>query len=99
MARPLRIEYPGAVYHVSVRGNARMPIFEDDRDRTDFLKLIEVAIERFNRHRHTYCLMTNHYHLLAKNIDGDLSPGMGHISGVFTRRLNRTRFCNSESPF
>ncbi len=90
MARPLRVEYPGAVYHVTARGNARMPIFEDDRDRTDFLKLIKEALERFKWHCHAYCLMTNHYHLLVETIQGNLSLGMRHINGVYTQRYNRT---------
>ncbi|MGC8492558.1 MAG: REP-associated tyrosine transposase [Syntrophobacteraceae bacterium] len=90
MARPLRIEYPGAIYHVTARGKARMPIFEDDRDRTNFLKLIEEAMERFKWHCYAYCLMTKHYHLLVETIQGNLSPGMRHINGVYTQRFNRT---------
>ena len=90
MARPLRIEYPGAVVHVKARGNARMPIFEDDGDRTGFLRIAEEAIERFNWRCYAFCLMDNHYHLLRETIDGNLSAGMRHINGVYTRHFNRT---------
>ena len=89
MVRPLRIEYPGAVYHVTARGNARMPVFEDDRDRAGFLDLIEEAVERFDWRCHAYCLMGNHYHLLVETVGGDLSSGMRHINGVYTQRFNR----------
>jgi putative transposase len=79
MARPLRVEYPGAVYHVTARGNARMPIFEDDRDRTDFLELLAEAMERFEWHFHAYCLMvTDHrvlkFHSESRFSAGDISP-------------------------
>ena len=76
MARPLSIEYPGAVYHVTARGNARMPIFEDDGDRADFLNLVQETVERFNWRCYAYCLMGNHYHLLFETIAGNLSVGM-----------------------
>jgi putative transposase len=89
MARPLRVEYPRAVYHVTARGNARMPISADDRDRTGFLELLEEAMERFEWHCRAYCLMTNHYHLLVETIQGNLSLGMRHINGVYTQRYNR----------
>lgn len=89
MTRPLRIEYPGAVYHVTVRGNARMPVFENDGDRAGFLKLIEEAVNRFNWRCYAYCLMGNHYHLLVETVDGNLSLGMRHINGVYTQQFNR----------
>ncbi|MEN6441417.1 MAG: transposase [Syntrophobacter sp.] len=89
MARPLRIEYLGAVYHVTARGNARMPIFEDEGDRVSFLQIAEDAIERFNWRCHSFCLMDNHYHLLLETIDGNLSVGMRHINGACTQRFNR----------
>jgi len=60
MARPLRIEYPGAFYHVINRGNAGEDIFINDQDRKKFLEYLEKAIERFEIRIHTYCLMTNH---------------------------------------
>ena len=65
MARPLRIEYPGAVYHVTSRGNARKAIFRDDADRNDFLATLGRVVERFGWVCHAWCLMDNRYHLLG----------------------------------
>ena len=89
MARPLRIEYPGALYHITSRGNARLPIFEDDHDRRMFLNTLEEVVKRYNWLCHAYCLMDNHYHLLLQTVDGVLSLGMRHLNGVFTQRFNR----------
>ncbi len=85
----MRIEYPGAVYHVTARGNARMPVFENNGDRASFLDLIEEAVERFNWRCYAYCLMDNHYHLLVETVAGNLSVGMRHSNGVYTQRFNR----------
>jgi putative transposase len=90
MARPLRIEHPAAVYHVTATGNARLPIFEDDGDRTGFLRIAEGAIERFNQRCYAFRIMDNHYHLLLETIEGNLPAGMRHIDGVYTRHFNRT---------
>jgi len=81
MARPLRIEFPGALYHVTSRGDRREAIFEDDEDRLLFLHTLAEVIERFNWLCHAYCLMTNHYHLLVETPDGNLSKGMRHLKG------------------
>jgi REP element-mobilizing transposase RayT len=89
MARPLRIEYEGAVYHVTSRGNARQDIFIDDLDRTAFLEIIADTVERFSWLCHAYCLMTNHYHLLIETPHANLSRGMQHLNGVYTQRFNR----------
>lgn len=89
MARPLRIEYPGAVYHITSRGNARQDIFLDDTDRTRFLKTVQQVLDRFNWLCYAYCLMTNHYHLLVETVDPTLSRGMRHLNGVYTQRFNR----------
>lgn len=61
MARPLRIEFPGAVYHVTARGNERKPIYRDDRDRTRFLDRLAVGVRRFELVVYAYVLMRNHY--------------------------------------
>ena len=61
MARPLRIGYPGAYYHVTSRGNERKAIFKDDRDRSRFLELVALAVEQFRLRVHAYVLMDNHY--------------------------------------
>lgn len=89
MARPLRIEYPGAVYHVTARGNARQAIFLDDEDRKSFLSILGSVVERFNWLCHAYCLMTNHYHLLIETPDSNLSQGMRQLNGVYTQAFNR----------
>ncbi len=89
MARPLRIEYPGAVYHVTARGNARGDIFLDDADRTAFLELLGRAIERLGWLVHAYCLMDNHYHLLVETPKANLSRGMRQLNGTHTQRFNR----------
>ena len=89
MARPLRLEFPGALYHLTSRGNARLPICEDDEDREGFLATLSAAIERFNWICHAYCLMGNHYHLMVETPDGNVSAGMRHLNGVYTQRFNR----------
>jgi len=89
MARPLRIEYPGAVYHITSRGNARQDIFLDDEDRRVFLELLSQTVERFNWLCHAYCLMDNHYHLLVETLAPTLSRGMRQLNGVYTQKFNR----------
>lgn len=89
MARPLRIEYPGALYHVTARGNARTDIFLDDTDRTAFLEVYAHVSQRFNWVCHAYCLMSNHYHLVLETPEANLSQGMRQFNGVYTQRFNR----------
>ena len=89
MARPLRIEYPGALYHVTARGNARADIFEGDDDRRRFLTLLTETVERRGWTCHAWCLMDNHYHLLIETASADLGRGMRQINGVYTQRFNR----------
>jgi putative transposase len=89
MARPLRIEFDGALYHVTSRGDRREDIFEDDEDRRRFLNLLAEVAERFNWRCHAYCLMTNHYHLIVETPEGNLSRGMRHLNGVYTQASNR----------
>jgi len=81
MARPLRIEFPGALYHVTSRGNARQAIFIDDEDRGVFLDVLSMVVERFNWLCHAYCLMENHFHLLIETPEGNLSIGMRELNG------------------
>jgi REP element-mobilizing transposase RayT len=88
MARPLRIEYPGAVYHVTSRGNARQSIFMDDADRQVFLEVLGNVVEKYNWLCHAFCLLDNHYHLLVETQDPNLSLGMRQLNGVFTQRVN-----------
>lgn len=89
MARPLRIEYPGAVYHITARGNARERIYLDDEDYARFLDCLCSAVKRFNWILHAYCLMSNHYHLLIETPEGNLSRGMRQLNGVYTQQFNR----------
>ena len=88
MARPLRIEFPGAFYHVTSRGNQRKNIFNDDHDRTVFLDILDRCCNRFNWICHAYCLMGNHYHLVVETVDSTLSRGMRHLNGVYTQKFN-----------
>jgi len=89
MARPLRIEFPGAVYHVTSRGNERKAIFRDDQDHKIFLDTLADVTLRYNWLCHAYCLMDNHYHLLIDTPDGNLSIGMRQLNGIYTQRFNK----------
>lgn len=89
MARPLRLEFPGALYHVTSRGDGREDIYRSDGDRRVFLAVLAAVCGRFNWVVHAYCLMTNHYHLLVETPDGNLSKGMRQLNGVYTQRFNR----------
>ena len=89
MSRPLRIEYPGALYHVTARGNARRDIVEDDHDRQAFVDLLAETVLTRRWRLYAYCLMDNHYHLLVETPEPNLSRGMRQLNGVFTQRMNR----------
>lgn len=89
MSRPLRIEYPGALYHLTGRGNRRQAIFLGDHDRRLFLDLLAEAVDRYRWLCHAYCLMDNHYHLLVQTPLANLGRGMRHLNGVYTQRFNR----------
>lgn len=84
MARPVRVEFGGALHHVTAEGDRRESIYEDDTDRKKFLEVFGDVIERFNWRCHAYCLMGNHDHLLIAMPDGNLSKGMRQLNGVFT---------------
>jgi putative transposase len=89
MARPLRLEFPGAVYHVTSRGNARQDIVVDDRDRSHWLTLLAHVVDRYGWLCHAYCLMDNHYHLLIETPQPNLSLGMRQLNGCYTQAYNR----------
>jgi len=91
MARPLRIEYPGAFYHITSRGNERQDIFKNDSERIKFLSYLESATERYGATIHVYCLMNNHYHILLETPLGNLSQIMRHINGAYTTYFNVKR--------
>lgn len=90
MARPLRIELAGGLYHVTARGNRREDIFLDDADRLAWLEIFAQACKRFNMVCHAWCLMDNHYHIVIETIEGNLAQGMRHLNGVYTQTFNRT---------
>ena len=89
MSRPLRIEYPGALYHVTSRGDGRENIYFNDDDRRTWLDVLAHSCDRFNWRIHAWCEMTNHYHLLLETPEGNLSQGMRHLNGVYTQHVNR----------
>jgi len=89
MARPLRIEYHCAVYHITARGNARQAIYLDNDDRVKFIDTLAQTVKRFHWLCHAYCLMDNHYHLLIETPEGNLAEGMRHLNGVYTQAFNR----------
>ena len=91
MARQIRIEYPGAIYHVTSRGNAQQSIFDNKADRYHFLSILEQACKRHQWSVFAYCLMDNHYHLLIETREASLSKGMRHLNGVYTQWYNNTR--------
>ena len=89
MARPLRIEFAGALYHITARGNAQQDVFLNNEDRQGFLNLLQKANERHHWYCHAYCLMSNHYHLLIETQQPTLSKGMKYINGVYTQQFNK----------
>lgn len=91
MSRPLRIEYPGAWYHVMNRGRRREDIFLTSEDYRSFIKVLLETADFWNLKISGYCLMSNHYHLLVQTPEGNLSRCMRHINGIYTQRFNRRR--------
>lgn len=89
MARPLRTDFDGAFHHVMNRGANHQVVFLDDKDRRMFLSILGEASERFGLEFHAYCLMPNHYHLLVRSPNSQLSRAMKHIGQVYTQRFNR----------
>jgi REP element-mobilizing transposase RayT len=87
MARQLRLEFPGALYHLTARGNAREAIYQNDVDRELFLALLGREIEQQGWHCYAYCLMDNHYHLLIETPESNLSRGMRRLNQVYTQSL------------
>lgn len=89
MSRPLRIQYPGALYHVMNRGNARQKIFKHPNHYNLFLKCLKEAVEMWELKLHAFSLLPNHYHLLIETPLSNLSRAMRHVNHVYTQRLNR----------
>ena len=90
MSRPLRLEFPDALYHITSRGDRREDIYDDDADREAFLKIFSKVIEQNNWYCYSYCLMSNHYHLLVQTPDANLSKGMRQLNGIYTQYYNRS---------
>ena len=91
MARPLRINFSGAFYHVTSRGNERKNVFKSKRDREKFFEYLESATQRYDAVIHAFCLMDNHYHLLIETPSGNLPQIMRHINGAYTTYFNVKR--------
>lgn len=91
MARPLRIEYPGASYHVINRGNAGQAIFKSKKDREKFIEYLAQMVERFRIGLHCYCLMSNHYHLLLETPDANLSKSIQWLNASYAMYFNVKR--------
>ncbi|MBW2630982.1 MAG: transposase, partial [Deltaproteobacteria bacterium] len=89
MARPLRIEYPGAFYHVITRGNAGCAIFKSIHDREKFFEYLEKVVDRFSIRVHIYCLMTNHFHLLVETPNANLSKVVQWVNVSYATYFNR----------
>ena len=90
MTRPLRLQFAGALYHVTARGDGREAIYLTDDDRHLFLNVLAEVWQRHNWTLHAYCLMSNHYHLLVETPDANLSRAMRQLNGVYTQRFNRS---------
>jgi len=88
MARPLRIEFEGAFYHLTSRGDGREDIFLSNDDREMFLGVLSHVVDRFGWVCHAYCLMDNHYHLMIETPQANLSRGMRQLNGLYTQRFN-----------
>ncbi len=89
MSRALRIEYPGALYHVTCRGNEKRAIFKNDQDREKFVEIFQRSIEIYNIEVYSYVLMSNHFHILIKTPLGNLSQFMRHFNITYTSYFNR----------
>src|ERR1700754_4113801 len=89
MPRPLRVEYPGALYHVMSRGDRREDIFADALDRERFLALVGRACLKTGWQVHAYCLMSNHWHAVIETAQANLSVGMRWLLGTYTQSFNR----------
>jgi len=89
MARPLRLEFPNALYHITSRGDRREKTYDNDEDRLIFLDILGKVIAGYNWLCHSYCQMDNHYYLIIETLDNNLSKGMRQLNGVYTQATNR----------
>ncbi|MAI41628.1 MAG: transposase [Candidatus Azotimanducaceae bacterium] len=96
MSRPVRIEFPGATYHITSRGNSGRTIFPSSEDRAVFLNILDNVVQRFSWLVHSYVLMDEHFHLVVEIPQENLSKGMRQLNGVYTQHFNRCH--GSEGP-
>lgn len=89
MTRPLRLEFPGALYHVTSRGDRKAVIFRDDDDRARWMSILSLICTRYNFLIHGYCQMTNHYHVIVETVEGNLAQGMRQLNGLYSQYFNR----------
>lgn len=89
MTRPLRLEFPGALYHVTSRGNRRSLIFRDDTDRVAWLDIMALVAQRHNCVLHSFCLMSNHFHLMIETVEANLGQVMRQLNGMYSQHFNR----------
>ena len=88
MTRQPRLQIADTIYHITSRGDRREPIFSDDIDRQNWLRVLEDVCQRFDWRVHAFCQMGNHYHLVAETPENNLSAGMHRLNGVYTQRFN-----------
>ncbi|MDY6972382.1 MAG: transposase [Thermodesulfobacteriota bacterium] len=98
MARPLRIEFPDAWYHLMNRARRSEKVFHGQQDYQSFVELFEESSEMWNIRVAAYCLMTKHYHILVQTPNTNISKGMRHIDAVYTQRFNKRHRCDGQ-PF
>ena len=96
MSRPLRIQYPGAWYHVMNRGRRGESVFLDKQDYSMFVVLLKEIVEMYKVRVAAYCLIPNHYHILIQTPGGDLARCMRHLNGIYTQRFNRAHHCDGQ---
>jgi putative transposase len=89
MARPLRLEFPGALYHITARGNAQQPIFLEDGDRHQFIRVLVREVQQQHWRCDVYCLMGNHDHLVIETPEPKLRRGVRQLHGTYTQWVNR----------
>ena len=89
MTRPLRLEFPGALYQFTSRGDRRGTIYRDDTDRLAWQEVLALVCERYHFVVHNFCQMSNHYHLLVETVEANLSQGTRQLNGVYTQHFNR----------
>ena len=98
MSRPLRIQYPGAVYHIMNRGRARQPTFVDETDYRAFLETLAEAHRQWGIEMFAYCLMGNHYHLCLRTPMGNLSRILRHVDGIYLTQPSATQSADVHRP-